>query len=434
MSSKQLENKLTYYYVNDPRNISVIFVLFNVGSKDEDEIFPAGISHFLEHVLFLGSSNKKFNSNELLYKAVDEIGGLINGMTYQHFTGYYIKVSNEYFDEAIEIMANLIQTPKFDEHDIERERTVVCEENNSIKTKPMRTAKELFETNIFKGSRISNSIGGTNGDKGTLANIHKNNMLEFYHKYYCPQNCAVICVSNKNPIREIGEYFGVWESKCNDNLATELLNTNLFKRKDYPCKIWDKHLRVITESRDTSQDNIIIGFPLFGFHHKCKITMDILNVIIGGMLTSRLFTRLRHKERLVYSINSFTQFFANCGFIMIITNVDNTHAEKVIQIIFEELEALRNKLVPEEELEKVKKNIHGVMDIKNENSLNIAMFYAQCLLLCDENILTIDQYLDQINKVNNIDIQKLAQEYLVVNKALVVCVGKTTKDKIMELF
>lgn len=408
-----LKNKLEYLYIQNPTDISVIFVIFNVGAKDENDV-PAGISHFLEHVLFLGSTTSMYSSNEKLYNAIDEIGGLINGMTHQYFTAYYIKVSNAYFYKAIEIIADMIQKPKFNSHDIERERKVVCEENNAIKTKPIKFAKELFDTHIFEGNPLSNSIGGNND---TLNKIHKEGMMDFYNKYYCPQNCSIVCVSKYNPKEKIEHEFGSWKSKCLDDSI-------YFKRPDYTCDLMKySKCRIIKEIRhETSQDNIIIGFPLFGYTHKNKIIMDVLNIIIGGMLTSRLFTRLRHKERLVYSINSFTQYFTNCGYLMIITNVDNKNTSQVIDIIFEELNELKNKLISPEELHKVKKNIYGVMDIRNENTLNIAIFYAQTLL--HNSDLNINKYLKAVDTVTQNDLQLMAKQFLNKNQALIIRVGK----------
>ena len=431
----KFDNNLEYLFVDNTGDISVIFVLFNVGSKDEgffdisknqaisslSSKFPAGMSHFLEHVLFLGNNFHKTNQD--IYGKVDEIGAFINGMTHQHFTGYYIKVSNNYVEEAIELLAELVQTPLFKRHDIEKERNVVIEEINAIRNKPIKTAKELFEINIFKGNPLSNSVGG---DEKSLAKIGKENMMDYYNKFYCPSNCAVICVGNENPKGLVAKYFGEWNEKCADGIK--------LKRSMEKCKV-RKGLKIITEPRDIAQDSLIIGFPLFGYNDKRRVGAQILNVIIAGMLTSRLFTRLRHKERLIYSINSVTQFYKNCGYLMIVTSADCNAVGDVIKGIFEELAELREKLIPEDELEKVKKNIRGVMDIKNENTLNLALFYSQCLLNCesDAQMTTVADYLEAVDKVDNEELQKIAKEFINKDNCLLVCVGKTTSAQLSSI-
>lgn len=415
----KFENGLEYLYIKNSGDISVIFVLFNVGSYNESKKL-AGISHFLEHVLFLGNTLHKTNQD--IYGTVDNIGGIINGMTHQHFTGYYIKVSNNYIDEAIELLGALVQNPCFRRHDIGKERNVVIEEINAIRNKPIKTAKELFETNLFGKHPLSNSIGG---DEKSLERINKENMMDYYNEYYCPSNCAVICVSKENPTGIVAKCFGEWSAKCSKIIT--------LKRPMEKCKRIDG-LRIITEYRDIAQDSLIIGFPLFGYNDPRRIGAEILNVIVAGMLTSRLFTRLRHTERLVYSINSMVQFYKSCGYLLILTSADSNAVIEVIRKIFEELEELSNKLVPPEELEKVKKNIKGVMDIKNENTLNLALFYAQCLLNCgeEEDMETIDKYLEAVDKVNNEELIGIAREYVNKDNCLIVCVGKTKEKELRE--
>ena len=351
----KFENGLEYLYIENSGDISVIFVLFNVGSYNESKKL-AGISHFLEHVLFLG--NTKYKTNQDIYGTVDNIGGIINGMTHQHFTGYYIKISNNYIDEAIELLGALVQNPCFRRHDIEKERNVVIEEINAIRNKPIKTAKELFETNLFGKHPLSNSIGG---DEKSLERIDKENMMDYYNQYYCPSNCAVICVSKENPKSIVAKYFGEWTR--NNGFETAKCSEIMFlKRPMEKCKRING-LRIITEYRDIAQDSLIIGFPLFGYNDPRRVGAEILNVIVAGMLTSRLFTRLRHTERLVYSINSMVQFYKSCGYLLILTSADSNAVIEVVKKIFEELDELCNKLVPPKELEKVKKNIKGVMDI-----------------------------------------------------------------------
>jgi len=415
----KLDNGLEYLFVENNSSISVVFVLFNVGSRDEVGPVSAGISHFLEHVLFLG--NKVYKTNNDIYGKVDDIGGIINGMTHQYMTGYYIKVSNNYIDEAIELLASLVQTPKFDRHNIEKERNVVIEEINAMRNKPIKTAKELFDINLFKGNPLSNSVGG---DEKSLGKIDKEMMMDYYNKFYCPSNCAVVYVGSKTVLKKISACFGEWNAKCQDNSI-------ILKRPMGGCKT-NVGLRIVTEKRDIAQDSLIIGFPLFGYNDSRRVTAEILNVIIAGMLTSRLFTRLRHKERLVYSVNSMTQFFKSCGYLMIVTSADASAVGAVINGIFDELGALRAQLVLEDELEKVKRNINGVMDIKNENTLNLARFYAECLLNCDIGLPmeTVSGYLKKVNMVNNEDLLALAQKYITVDNCLIVCIGKTSSKEL----
>jgi len=426
MNMTKLDNGMEYLFIENIGDISVIFVIFNVGSKDEVNGVPAGMSHFLEHVLFLG--NRLYLTNNDIYNKVDDMGGVINGMTYQYFTAYYIKVSNAHIDDAIKLLASMVRMSCFKAHNIENERNVIIEEINATRINPLKSAKELFDINIFGNHPLSNTIGG---DEHTLGRINKDNMIEFYNKFYCPENCAIVCVSkNRNILQLVSEYFGDWQG--NKTVADKGLI--MLKRPMEKCII-PSRFRIKTEYRDTAQDSLIFGFSLFGYNDNRRIAAQILNVIIAGMLTSRLFTRLRHTDRLVYSVNSIVQFFKNCGYIIIATSADNKNVEGVIKGVFEELANLRAYLVSPEELQKVKRNIKGVMDIKNENTLNLARFYSECLLNCsdDETMETVKSYLKKVDKVNGEVLRDIAREFIVKENCLLVCVGKTSEDDINKV-
>lgn len=404
-----LQNGLKYFFYPIRTEISVILILFNVGSKDE-ESEHAGISHFLEHTLFLGSKNYK--TNDIIYENVDKLGAFINGFTFNDKTGYYIKVKTSYLHAAIKLLADLIINPLFPEKQIEKERNVVLEELNSNLSKPQRLVQDNFEENIFQGTIWSKSVGGT---EKTLKNISVNEIKNYYKKFYCPENALLVLVSASSPIELINEYFGKWNQKCDYKFDRPLKSISLPTK---PKKIFVE--------KDTSQDFIIIGFPIDNIELKDRITFDVLNIILGGMLSSRLFTELRHNSRLVYNVKSTVQFFKTCGYLFIKTSANTTEIPIIIQKIFIELDKMKIELVLPTELQKVKTFVRGAMELRNENILNIALYYSNGIL--NNSFISINDYLENIDKVTAEDILQIAGKYLNQNQCTVSIVGKNNPE------
>lgn len=401
-----LSNGLNYYYSQIETGISIILIIINVGSKDETNMY-AGISHFLEHTLFLGSKN--YPSNDLIYKNVDKLGAIINGFTFNDKTGYYIKVKTSYLNQALELLSDLIINPIFPDKQIEKERNVILEELNSNSSKPQRLCLDNFEENIFKGTIWSNSVGGT---KKTLENITTKEIKEFYNKYYCPKNALLVLVSSSSPIELIKKYFGNWNSKCNYKFDRPLPIINTIKNKR----------NIVYHHQEITQDYLTIGFPIDNIELNDRIAFDIINIMLGGMLSSRLFTELRHNSRLVYNVKSVVQFFKTCGYLYIITSSNSKEIPIIYEKIINEIKDIQEKEIPPEELSKVKTFIRGAMELRNENILNIALFYGNGIF--NNSFISINDYLNIIDSISSYKIMELSKKYLNETYCTISIVGK----------
>lgn len=368
-----------------------VLVLVKTGSRNES-LKINGIAHFIEHLLFKGT--KKRPNSLLITKELDGIGAEYNAFTAKDKTGYYIKASKEHLELAIDVLSDMIYNSKFDEREIERERGVIIEEINMYNDNPVMQIDSLVENSVFENHSLGRLISGTHK---TVRAITRNDILKFHKKYYVPEN-MIIGVS------------GNFEEK-----KAKILLKKYFKVKDFNNKnnltifqSQQKNSKVILDEKKTDQIHLSLAYPSVKYEHKYDKPLQLLSIILGGNMSSRLFIKIREKLGLCYYIRCESSHYEDTGIFSISSGLDKARIEQAIKYIFEELKKITNSGVTNKELKMAKEFLKGQFMLKIENSMNVIDFYLEQLLL-KQKFKTPEQILKEFDKVKKEDILNSAK-------------------------
>ena len=336
-----LENNLTVVYERLNHLKSVSFgVWIGAGARYETRR-NNGISHFIEHMVFKGT--EKRTAKDIACE-IDRIGGEINAFTGKDCTCYYTKTLYSDLETAVEILSDMLLNPVFNLEHMETEKKVVMEEISMYEDDPEELVHDLLTEEMWNGVPLGYPILGT---AESLERIVRDDLIEYMSTFYIPDNCVISVVGNfdeEHLIEIINKYFGKWKSLGYCNLSNErpLFRTHfLFKKKE------------------TEQTHLCIGFRGLPMGDNRTYALMVLNNIIGGGMSSRLFQRIREELGLVYSIYSFPTSFRDCGMFTIYVAANPDKVNKVIECIGSEINNLISQGITESELLRSKNQLKG---------------------------------------------------------------------------
>lgn len=406
----ELSNGVEYIIApNEGSAVCAIGVWIKVGAVDENPSM-AGISHFVEHMLFRGG--KKYKSNKEIFNRFAELGATHNGETLKDYTIYYAKGYKKYIEDLMEIIADFVLNPLFPRDVMERERQIIIEEINSYLNDPNKLIKELMSTHVLgRKNVLSHSIGGT---KESVGRITWKAIVNFYQEHYVSGN-IVVSISGGIDVEKgkeiIRKYFGNITKK-------EGVKRQIGKYGDLDAD----QVRILTKKLEGPQEKLILAFPLFAFGDPRKYAMTVLNIILAGITSSRLFFRVREKLGLVYGIKGNDELFWGGGWYYIITAMEPDNLGKVLKEVIDELRRIKKEKVKIEELQKAKKYITNSLYLSTENALRNSAFYG-IQVLYGEKIMTYSDVVQEVEKVSIEDVLRIAGEVLRMDKMLIVAVG-----------
>jgi predicted Zn-dependent peptidase len=372
------------------RSASIAF-FFAAGSRYEPDHL-AGISHFIEHMLFKGS--KLYPSARLISEAIEGVGGVFNGSTGKELTSYTARVPAEQLDVVIDVLADMIRHPLFDPEEIEKERHVIMEELSSTRDDPQEWSGLLLDEAMWPGLPLGRDDAGRDE---TVATISRQDMLDYLERFYLPNSLVVSVAGNVNHahVREAIEWlFHDWQPRPRPGWL--------------PCPPPRDVAPVALISKETEQTNLCLG--TLGVAHSSPdyYVLMLLNAILGDGMSSRLFQDIREERGLAYDICSYTSSYYETGNLVISAGVDPSQTAAAIQAIVQELESLCKVPVAQEELERFKAYVRGGLILGLEGTQQIASWLGsqECLL---GRIVEVDEMIAQINAVTPEDIRRVAR-------------------------
>jgi len=391
-----------------------VLVLAGTGSKYENKKI-SGISHLLEHLLFKGT--KKRPTNVDIVEPLDRIGGIYNAVTGEEYTGYFAKVDVKHFDLALDIISDIYLNSKLDTKEIKKEKGVVIEEINMYYDNPMTHVQSLWTKVLYGDQPAGWDIAGT---KESVLGITRKELLNYMSTQYNSSN-TVVCIAGNisKETNKIKKYFS---------------NIKMKETIDKPEVIEEQiKPKVILETRNTDQTHFFLGVRAYNLFHKQRFSLELLALILGGMMSSRLFSSVREKLGLCYYIKTSLSTNPDTGFLVTQAGVDNTRTEKAIKAILKEYKKIAQKRISNRELKKVKDHFKGKMTLLFEASDARASFYALQELL-QNKILTPDEIYAKINKVSVNDILKVSKDIFKPEKLNLALIGPfEDKDKFQKL-
>ena len=356
----------------------------NAGSRIEEEN-NAGISHFIEHMLFKGTKNR---TSKELASTIDNLGGQINAFTSKECTCFYVKLLDEHISIGVDVLSDMMLNSLFDSEEIDKERQVILEELKMYEDSPEDLSYDLLTENIYKTDGLGMNIIGT---KESLYNINRENILEYFNKYYVASNCVISMSGNFN----FEEMIKLIEDKFN-NLPQGEVKVEVTKPEFHTC--------FIAKNKDTEQVNLAMSLKAIPLENReDAYALSIVNNIFGGSISSRLFQNIRENKGLVYSIYSAPSLYRKTGELGIYASMSNENLKKVYNLVLEEIDNLRINGLTEQEIKESKEQLKGSYILGLESTSSRMMSIGKAMLLMKE----VKNPNDIIESINNIDKERI---------------------------
>jgi len=409
-----LDNGLRLITTTMPHTHSVSIGFFmGVGSRYETEA-QAGISHFIEHLCFKGTP-KRATAKDISV-AIEGVGGILNGGTDRELTVYWAKVAQPHFAMALDVLVDMLLHSKFDPVDIERERQVIIEEIHMTKDSPSQQANMLIDELLWPGHPLGRDIAGS---KESMSAITREMMLDYLGGQYLPDNVVVAIAGNiqhQEAVTAVSQAVADWAGPP--------------ARSGYLAYEEQPNPRLQVERRDTEQAHLCLALPGLSFFHPKRFVLDLLNVVLGEGMSSRLFTEIRDKLGLAYSIHSYIDHCLDSGAVTIYAGVEPKNLPVVIRAILEQLSQLK-ELIPASELSKAKELTKGRLLLRMEDTRSVVSWMGGQEILT-ERILTVDQVVSIIDAITADELIQLARELLVGDHLRLAVVGPVGDDEHLE--
>lgn len=408
VEEKILKNGAKIIGVSMPGSNSVVVNFgFRTGSRNEDPYF-AGISHFLEHMVFKGSGKRP--TTAIIAKAADSIGASYNAMTDKEWTQYYIHTSKANFDLALDIYGDMVTKPLLEQKEIDKEVGTIIEELKMYKDTPiMEIGWRLEETMFGHNTPLGRDEGGT---EETVRRIDAIKMRDYYEKFYTAGNCVTVVAGDlpDDYIEKVSSYLERLSAGSTNYLPIGKLSSS--------------HLNVI--EKDTEQAHLGICLPEFSVNDENKYATKVAAVILGGNMSSRLFSEVREKRGLAYAISANIQKYSDTGAVEIMGGIKKEKVLEAIEIINNQLTNF-SKTLTQEEVTSAIGFLEGMYSIRFDDPEARATFIATQNLV-SKAPETPEEFLGNIKKVTLEQVKKLSSQIFDVKKSYVTVIGPF-KDK-----
>ena len=341
------------------------------------------------------------------------MGSEYNAFTAKEYTGFWVKVDSVKLELAADIVSDMLLNSKLDPGEIEREKGVIAEEINMYHDNPMMYIEDVFEDCLY-----GNQPAGweTIGSKKNILRFKRLDFVNYLQAQYGANN-TVVCLAGRpagNPDRLINKFFNKFKS------------SNIKNKKAVAEKQTKPKIKI--HYKKTGQANLSLGARTFPVGHRDELTLKVISIILGGSMSSRLFTELRERQGLAYYVRTQAEFYTDTGYLATQAGVPADKISQAIKIILDEYKKLTNKLVGSQELSRTKDLILGRTAIQLEASDNVASWYGRQMIL-RQKVLTPEEFLKGIKKVTAADIKKVAGK-IFVNKGLNLAIIGPLKNKI----
>jgi len=409
--TKSFKNGLRYLPIvmKEQRTVTVL-VLVETGSKYETKE-KNGLAHFLEHMCFKGTTKRP--GALIVAHELDGLGAEYNAFTGHEYTGYYVKVAARHLPQAIDVVADISIDPLFKADDIEREKGVIADEINMYEDLPMRKVADNFMTLLYGEQPAGWPIAGP---KETIRTFTREDFVRYRKEHYVASATTVVIA-------------GAFDPKKTEKLVKEKFAQIRTGKKSGKKKVVDKQTSpaITVEQKGSDQTHLILGVRSYPIGHSSRAALNVLAGVLGGGMSSRLFDRIRAKMGVGYYVRAGNDSFTDHGFLAASAGVDNTRVAEVITAILEEFARMKNELLSDEELTKVKDYIAGRLVLGLESSDELAEFYGFQEVLKRE-MRTPEEAIKEIRAVTAKDVRALTKKIFVTEHLNLALIGPIKDD------
>jgi predicted Zn-dependent peptidase len=390
----------------DTRTATVI-AMTGTGSRYESAK-ENGLAHFLEHMFFKGT--KKRPSAKAISEELDSVGSQYNAFTAQDRTAYYAKVSSRYLETALDVISDIFVNSTLPSKEIDKERGAIIQEIDMYEDMPMRTVGDVFDELLYGREH---PLGRTIlGPKENIRAFKRKDFESYHRRHYTPAN-TVVCVAGsfneKKVLAKIKKEFGALK---HGHPTTAL---------PYSAKKQEKP-RVAIREKKTDQTQLMLGVPAYPYLHKDEYALTVLTTILGGGMSSRLFTEVREKRGLAYSIHAWTDKYSDTGAFVVQAGVAHDKLEKTVETILGEFKKIKRTPVTASELKKAKSYIKGAMTLSQETSDEVAGAAASGVIRLGR-VRPLEEIFKGIDKVTAADVQRVARDIFKTSQLNLAIIG-----------
>ncbi len=402
---------------------ATVLVLVKAGSRYEPEKI-AGISHFLEHMMFQGT--KKRPSSKELTEILDGVGAEYNAYTHKDHTGYYVKADGARLDLALDFLSDVLANSRFTPSDINREKTVIIEEIKMYEDNPLMYADDFFEQTLFSGNTLGRTIAGY---RNTVSDMDRNKILDYFKSRYKGENIVIAATGNlpKDIAQRVEKCFGSFSGSAVRAGAGKAKKGFEFE----PFAQTQNKIQAKVLPKPTGQVQLVLGFPSYHGTDSRMPALKLMSLILGGNMSSRLFIKVRDKLGLCYFIKSHADHYQDIGSFTVNVGLDKANVSKAIAAILEEFNKIKDEPVGSEELQRAKDCVDGRVSLKLEASDAVAEFFGEQELL-EDRVLTPEQKLEEVRKVTAKDIQAVGRDILQMNKFNITAIGEGVDERLLR--
>jgi len=392
-------------------------IFINAGARYENRHLK-GVAHFLEHMVFKGS--KKY-SYRAIKREIEGRGGLLNGFTSQEVTAYYSQCLSKNVYRNMDILLDMAVFPSLDAKEIKKERNVILEEVKMHNDLPHIRAGILLDRLLWRGHPLGEEVIGY---LDTIMNIKREDLSQFRHKFYVPHNMIIVCVADCD------------KHKLIDYITHKLrkVSSRRAQFKMYPPSPLAK-IGVSSEEKEINQAHICMGFRGPSYQSRERFAAELLHIILGANMSSRLFEDIREKRGLCYDVSTEVRKFRDSGAFCIHAGLDVSNIIITLKNIFKQLYAVKTKAVSAVELERAKDYMLGQVTMGMEKPSG-KMFYFADSYLALKKIYTQEEIESLVRKISSKDIMMLANRIFNFKKVCISCVSghlNNIEEKIKDL-
>jgi predicted Zn-dependent peptidase len=359
------------------------------GSRHEPQE-QSGIAHFVEHMLFKGTATR---SAEDIAQTIDSIGGQMDAFTAKEYASYYIKVLDEHLPLAVDVLSDIVMNPAFSREDIEREKKVVLEEIKMVEDTPDDLVHELFTENFWHNHPLGRPILGT---PETVEALTAEGLRRYFTTAYSAPNLIVAAVGNvtHEQVRDL-------VMRAFERLPTvsEPLNGGP------PTAV----ARVVVRNKELEQSHVCLGTSGYQQDHEDRYSSYVLNTILGGSMSSRLFQNVREKRGLAYAVFSGLSSYRDTGSMTIYAGCANTAVEELIDVVIAELKRMKDEPMLESELRRAKDHLKGSLMLSLESTSSRMSHLARQEIYFDRQF-GLDETLEGVERVTIDEVQRVARD------------------------
>lgn len=388
-----------------------VYVLAKVGSRYETRSIN-GISHFIEHLMFKGT--KKRPTTLDISKLLDGVGASYNAFTSKDCTGYYVKMNHEHTELALDVVSDMLQNSLFDPKEIQRERGVIVEEIKMYEENPIMAIEDLFEGVVFGNHHpLGWNIAGP---QSVIKNVSRASILKYRDQYYHAGNMWVVVAGKLNPQinQQILKHFRGVKRKPKTPAFTP------YRPASSPA--------VVISRKELEQVQIGLGTKSFSYTDKRLPALQLLSVILGGNMSSRLFIQVRERRGLAYSVSASPNPYEDSGCFMIHAGLEKSRLEEALKVIVAEMKKMKTAKVSAVELARAKEYVRGKTILGLEDSDSLASWYGRQSLF-SKKILSPEESLARMAKVTAPEIQAVAKLLFTPANMRLAIVGPYTDIK-----